>query len=210
MKLKGLYALVDDSILNPGELAKAADMAGRGGACAVQLRSKHFEDRDLLLLAKDVGKAAKKRGALFIMNDRPDMALLSGADGVHLGQDDLPAREARKLFGRRRMIVGISTHDLAQARKAEAEGADYIGFGPIFHTTTKEKALPPRGPVRLRAVLRAVRIPVVAIGGINPERARMLRDTGCECVAVVSNLLLSDDIRERAMLFDGIMKGLQP
>src|SRR5262249_52351123 len=107
-----------------------------GGAQIIQLREKHSDDRTLLALARDVRRLTKKAGALFIMNDRPDLALLAEADGVHLGQDDLSIRDARRVLGSQ-ALIGVSTHDLDQVRRAVLEGADYIGVGPTFSSSTK-------------------------------------------------------------------------
>jgi thiamine-phosphate diphosphorylase len=130
----------------------------------------------------------KEHHAVFIVNDYADIALRVDADGVHLGQDDLPLKEARSIMGRKK-IIGISTHNIEQAIAAEAEGADYIGFGPVFHTTTKEDAGTPKGTDVLREVKRQLRIPVVAIGGINLENLRSVLDTGIDAVAVSSAIL---------------------
>jgi len=126
--------------------------------------------------------------ACLIINDYADIALAVEADGVHLGQDDLPLREARSIMGNR--IIGISTHSVQEALEAERDGADYIGFGSIFPTATKEVV--PRGVDGLRAIKTAATIPVIAIGGIRPDNALSVFETGCDGVAVSSGLLDGD------------------
>jgi thiamine-phosphate pyrophosphorylase len=128
--------------------------------------------------------------AALVVNDHPDIALAAEADGVHLGQDDLPLREARKIMGKD-AIIGISTHTIEQAIIAQKDGADYIGFGPIFHTTTKD-AGSPQGTDRLREVKKHIDIPVVAIGGINITNIRSVIEAGADAVAVASAILIGD------------------
>jgi thiamine-phosphate diphosphorylase len=146
---------------------------------------------------------AKKFDATLIVNDHPDIALAADADGVHLGQDDLPVKEARKIMGKNR-IIGISTHTVEQARDADRDGADYIGFGPVFHTTTKDAGRP-KGIEMLREIKRQVRIPVVAIGGITTENIRPVLEAGADAVAVAS-AMLRGDIEENTKRFLEIIK----
>lgn len=193
MKIKGLYAIIDNSIrpdLSNGEIAKKV-LAG--GAKIVQLRGKGLSSKELLADAREIRDLTKKAGAAFIVNDRADIALLSDADGVHLGQDDLPVSEARKILGAGKLI-GISTHNIEQAMKAEQEGADYIGFGPVFGTTTKADAEEAKGLQALREIKNNVKIPVVAIGGINPENTANVISAGADAVAVISAIVKADDI----------------
>jgi thiamine-phosphate pyrophosphorylase len=131
-------------------------------------------------------------GGTFIVNDRCDVAAAVGADGVHLGQDDVPLADARAILGPGKLI-GISTHNLVQASEAQAGGADYIGFGPIFPTATKENPDPVVGVEGLREVRARMRIPIVAIGGINAQNAGDVRAAGADGVAVVSAVLAAPD-----------------
>ena len=133
-----------------------------------------------------------KGGGIFIVNDRVDVAKAIGADGVHLGQEDLPLTDARAILGPGRLI-GISTHNLAQATEAEAGGADYIGYGPVFPTATKENPDLVVGVAGLREVRARIRIPIVAIGGINAQNASAMRAAGADCIAVVSAVLAAPD-----------------
>ncbi len=143
-------------------------------------------------MAETLRLLVQKGGGTFIVNDRVDVAQAVGADGVHLGQEDLPLADARKILGSDKLI-GISTHNLTQALEAEAGGAGYIGFGPIFPTTTKEHPHPVVGVAGLRAVRAKVRIPIVAIGGINAKNVREVVAAGADCCAVISAVLASPD-----------------
>ena len=165
------------------------------GVRLFQLRMKTPETRRIYEMALAVGPVVQAGGGIFIVNDRVDIAKVVGADGVHLGQEDLPLADARAIQGPGKLI-GISTHNLVQATEAEAGGADYIGFGPIFPTTTKENPDPVVGVHGLREVRARVRIPIVAIGGITPKNAADVRAAGADCCAVVSAVLAAPDPRK--------------
>jgi thiamine-phosphate pyrophosphorylase len=143
-------------------------MVLRGGADILQLREKEGKDSEVLDLARELAELAHRSGALFIVNDRPDIARLAGADGVHLGQTDLPPAAARAVLGPEG-IIGLSTHNVEQARQAVADGVDYIGVGPMFPTATKGYA-EGLGPRYIRDAASVADRPLVAIGGITPER----------------------------------------
>ncbi len=153
----------------------------------VQYRDKEKSRREIYEEAIRLRKLTKDFNAVFIVNDYADIALAVDADGVHLGQDDLPIEEARKIMGSNK-IIGISTHSLEQAKEAEKGGADYIGFGPVFRTTTKDAGMP-KGTDMLEEIKSQVHLPVVAIGGINIENIRSVLDTGVDAVAVASTIL---------------------
>lgn len=161
----------------------------------LQLREKHLSDRDLLKAAKEIKAVTQGSGTSLIVNDRPDIALLAEADGVHLGQDDLPVDQVRQIVGSK-MIIGLSTHSPSQAREAIAQKPDYIGFGPIYPTTTKAVADPTVGTEQLRAVLSIATIPVVAIGGIFPENLETVLSTGARNVCLVRHLMESTQTEE--------------
>lgn len=161
-----------------------------------QYRNKRGPRKDIYETSLRLAGLLKKAGAVFIVNDHADIALAVDADGVHLGQDDLPLRDARKLLGANKLI-GISTHDLEQARTAESAGADYLGFGPVFTTTTKD-AGHPRGVEQITLVRRAVALPILAIGGITLENAGEAVRAGADGVAVISAVLSAQDIAAAA------------
>lgn len=189
--LPRLYAIVDP--LNTGRDPVALATAFlAGGARLLQLRAKAISPRELLAAAERIAPAARAAGALFLVNDRPDIARAVEADGVHLGQDDLPVAAARRVLGPGR-IVGVSTHDLDEARSAEAAGAAYIGVGPVYATTSKGAPLPARGLALVRAVRALVRCPIVAIGGITPATASAVLDAGADAVAMIAALVRADD-----------------
>lgn len=135
-------------------------------------------------------KLTQEFNAAFIVNDYADIALAVNADGVHLGQDDLPIAEARKILGAKK-IIGISTHSIQQALEAEKGGADYIGFGPIFNTQTKD-AGKPKGAAALKEIKKHIKIPVVAIGGINTDNLKSVLDAGADAAAAASAILCGD------------------
>ncbi len=177
-RLPGLYVLVGGA--DPVGQARAAIA---GGASAVQVRLKDRPSGEVLEAARAVVAAASGR-ALVLVNDRADLALLSGADGVHVGDEDLPVADARRVVGEG-LLVGRSTRTLEDARAALAQGADHVGFGPIFPTRSKALAVPARGLDRLREVCAALPAPVVAIGGIDLGSAGLVAAAGAACAAVI-------------------------
>ncbi|MEK6604034.1 MAG: thiamine phosphate synthase [Nitrospirota bacterium] len=192
MRLSGLYLILDPAVAGSRSLADIVSTALDAGVRLFQLRMKISETRKLYEMAAVLCPLVQKGGGTFIVNDRVDVAKAIGADGVHLGQEDLPLADARVILGPGRLI-GISTHNLTQAAEAEAGGADYIGFGPVFPTETKENPDPVVGVEGLREVRALVRIPVVAIGGITAKNAGGVRAAGADGVAVVSAVLAASD-----------------
>src|SRR5690606_31382947 len=158
----------------------------------LQLRAKSMADRDRLRLAQVLRTRTRERGVPFWINDRADLAWLVRADGLHLGQDDLPIAEARRLLGPE-VLIGRSTHALAQAERAVAEGADLLGFGPIFATQSKANPDPEVGLGGLREAVRAIARPLVAIGGIDQARAAEVARAGAAYAAVISAVCGADD-----------------
>ncbi|MGH7888172.1 MAG: thiamine phosphate synthase [Candidatus Binatia bacterium] len=163
-----------------------------GGAKILQLRVKAMAPRDFWALAREARAQTRAAGCQLIVNDRVDIALACDADGVHLGQEDLPLGAGKKLMGRK--IVGISTHDVGQAREAEQNGADYIGFGPMFGTTTKDTGLSARGVEMLKQIRAAVKIPIVAIGGITEQNVQQVWQAGADSAAIIGDVLGAQDI----------------
>ncbi len=172
------------------------------GIAWIQFRDKKGMRRDIYRNALALRKLTRERSAVFIVNDHTDIAFAVDAEGVHLGQDDLPCRQARQILGRDRLI-GVSTHSIEEAVTAEASGADYVGFGPIFQTTTKD-AGSPRGVGMLRELRRHVTIPIVAIGGITADNLPSVLETGIDAVAVAS-AILNGDIRANARRLEEII-----
>jgi thiamine-phosphate pyrophosphorylase len=171
---------------------QAMTLACAAGVRFFQYRGKSSSRRAIFDTCLRLASLARKSGALFLVNDHADIAAAVDADGVHLGQDDLPIEYARKLLGRDKLI-GISTHSLEQAQTAQTAGADYIGFGPIFRTATKD-AGEVQGSARIADIKRAVSIPVIAIGGITHENVREVIKAGADGVALISAILSASDI----------------
>jgi thiamine-phosphate pyrophosphorylase len=162
-----------------------------GGVQIVQLREKEMPDRRWLEVARRVRAWTREAGALFMVNDRADLAVAADADGVHMGQDELPVKEARAIVGPRR-LVGVSTHTLEQARQAVLDGADYLGVGPVFPSATKSfDAL--AGLAFVREVAAEISLPWFAIGGINAENIAGVVDAGASRIAVSQAVLSADD-----------------
>ena len=186
-----LYAITESSLPEEDLLSRVKQIV-KGGATCLQLREKNISSREFLNRAIQLRKVIPS-DVSFIVNDRVDIAVICGADGVHLGQDDIPLPSARKIMGEDK-IIGVSTHNLEQAKKAEAEGADYIGVGPVFSTSTKPDALHPVGCEMIRCIKKEVKIPVVAIGGICPENLKEVLEAGADGVAVISAIFARRDI----------------
>jgi len=175
-----LYVLITPQQCR-GSVREIARGAIAGGADALQLRAKDMSDAQVLALAAELRELCDETGKILIINDRADIAAIVGADGLHCGQQDLPIADARRLL-RPDAIVGRSTHSTEQALAAVNEGADYIGVGPMFESTTKDKT--PVGPEVLKAVAAQVTLPIAAIGGITAENAGQIIAAGASCVAV--------------------------
>jgi thiamine-phosphate pyrophosphorylase len=200
--LRSLHlCVITDPGIAPGKDHVAIALAAlRGGADMIQLRDKAGNLRDLLDQARAIHALCLARGAVFIVNDRLDLALAAGADGAHVGQDDLPAEAARRVLGPGR-ILGVSTHNPAQVRAAEKAGADYLGFGPMFPTGTKNTGYAPRGLEALREVRGATRLPILAIGGISLENVEGVIQAGATAPAIISAVVAAPDIAAAAAAF---------
>ncbi len=190
--------LVTDRRLSRGrETAWIVREAVAGGATCVQLREKNADTREFLAEARAVKAALEGTGVPLIINDRVDVALAAGADGVHLGQQDLPIADARRLVPQG-WIIGVSAESVEDAVRAERDGADYVGASPVFATPTKTDTAPPLGLDGLRAIRATVTIPVVAIGGIHAGNAHAVREAGADGLAVVSAIMGAEDPRRVA------------
>ena len=207
-----LYAVTDRAWVGRQTLCQQVEAALQGGVTCVQLREKHLDRDAFLAEAKQICALCRRYGVPFIVNDDLDVALACGADGIHVGQDDMPAAEVRRRAGRR-LIVGVSAHTPEEARLAEAAGADYLGAGAVFGSATKTDAslLTPAG---LQAVCAAVHIPVVAIGGVNARNILQLQGSGAAGAAVVSGIFGAPDItaacRALRALADTMVQGGPP
>ena len=184
------YAMVDPS--GGHEPVALAEILLEAGARIMQLRLKDAPGRDFLAAARAIAEMCRKHGAILIVNDRVDIAILAGAHGVHLGQEDLPLEAARRIAGPDR-IIGISTQNLEDARAAENGGADYIGFGPMYAGGLRNNPAG-MGLDRLREIRAAVKIPIVAIGGITAARIPETLAAGADAVAIITDVVTAPNI----------------
>jgi len=194
-----LYVVLDRTSARGRDLVELLALALAGGSRMIQLREKEWPSGRVLPLAEKLRAGCAAAGATFIVNDRVDLALAVGADGVHLGQDDLPARAARPLL-RPGMILGISTHSVEQARVAQADGADYVAVGSMFATTSKAD-FQLVGPDLMRKLRGEIRVPLVGIGGITPDNVSEVIQAGADGVAVISAVCAAADPKAAAARF---------
>jgi thiamine-phosphate pyrophosphorylase len=187
-----LYAILDLGYVETSAGPKTAEALVRGGVDLIQLRAKNLSTVEIETLAAGLHSIATRHGVPLIINDHPEIARKVRAEGVHLGQDDMPIAEARKIVGAD-CAIGKSTHSLDQAIRAFYEGADYIGFGPLFATPTKPD-YPPIGLGEIQKVHDAVRIPIFCIGGIKLDNLPEVIEAGAQRVVIVSGLLQATDI----------------
>ena len=195
-RIAGLYAIIDSQVLKKRSHTEVASQVIRGGARAIQLRDKLHSKKELLPIAQQLKKLCAKHNVLFIVNDYLDIALASDADGLHLGQNDLPTKEARKLLPIDK-ILGCSTTTVSQATTAQADGADYIAVGSMYSTPSKATAKVV-GLERLRQVRQVVTLPLVAIGGINKDNTAEVIAAGANSVAVISAILYAENVEKAA------------
>jgi len=191
-----LYAIIDPTLLTISELDLAEALAG-SGVELIQYRNKTAASRQFFEISRQLSSALRLRGARLIVNDRPDIALLAGAGGVHVGQDDLGVEDARAICGKVRW-VGVSTHTLEQVAAADRTSADYIAIGPIFPTATKKNPDPVVGTELLRKARQVTKKPLVAIGGITLERASEVYRAGADSLAVIRDLICAPNPGVRA------------
>ena len=194
-----LYLVTDETCLQYANLLDAVEEALKAGVTLVQYREKNGLGKEMLQKAVALRKLCHRYQVPFIVNDRLDVALLSGADGVHLGQDDLPVAETRKLTAPD-FIIGATAHNVKEALAAQAAGADYLGCGAVFTTNTKNDTVP-LGLEGLRAIRQAVNIPIVGIAGITPDNYLQVLETGADGAAVVSGILGTDNITKAVKAF---------
>lgn len=193
----GLYLIITNPVL-PAQ--RVAEICVKQGVKMLQVREKHLPDRELLALCRTLVSITRSSNTKLIVNDRPDIAALSGADGVHIGQDDISIDDARLIVGVDK-IVGLSTHSIAQAQQAIAGRPDYIGFGPIYPTPTKAQPDPTVGVDLLRQVVDYSPIPVVAIGGIDLATVGSVLKAGARNICAVRHFMESEELEQRIIEF---------
>jgi thiamine-phosphate pyrophosphorylase len=207
--IRGLYAIIDAAQMGQRSPLAIFDALVSAGVALIQYRDKEGSSLQLFDTSRQLAARARQCHATLIINDRADVALAAGADGVHLGQNDLPVELARRVV-QADLVVGCSTHSLAQVEEANRSSADYIAFGPVFSTQSKERPSPTVGLEGLHAARKATRKPLVAIGGIAVENARAVIEAGADAVAVISDLLKHEDVAARAQQFLRILDECRP
>ena len=202
-----LYVITDEKVSRGRSHVQVAEAAIAGGADVLQLRDKEASGARLYRVALQLRKLTREAKVPFIVNDRLDIALAADADGVHVGQADLPASVVRELMGPGR-ILGVSVDTAEEAIRAEKDGADYLGVGPVFEAReTKPDAGEPLGVDRIARIRRNCRLPIVAIGGIDAENALKVREAGADAAAVISAIVSADDISQATRRLKLILEG---
>ncbi len=201
-----VYVITDRKVAGERDILDVIRAAIRGGATVIQLREKEATTRQMIELGRALHEITRQAGIPLIVNDRLDVALAIDAEGVHVGQDDMPAAMARQLIGPDK-ILGVSAGTVAEAVQAERDGADYLGVGDVFGTPTKPDAGPPIGVEGLAEIARAVSIPVVGIGGITPDNAAAVIEAGAVGVAVISAVVGAADPEEAARRLRATVEG---
>ena len=206
MKKVGRFHVLTDTVLQCRlSHVELAELAVAGGADTIQFRQKGGATREMIRLAEQVQALCQRAGVTFMVNDRVDVAIASHADGVHLGQDDFPIPLARKLLGEE-AIIGGSAGSMEEARKCLLEGADYIGFGPVYPTTSKEDAGPASGLGLLKQIVKAIPLPIIAIGGISRDNTPLVMKAGAHGIAVISAVCCQNDPAEAAKCLRGLLE----
>lgn len=190
-----LYAITGEEFHPGRSLEYVMEQAILGGVDIIQLRDKKSKKKEVYEKAKMLRNLTKKYDVTFIVNDHIDVALAVDADGIHIGQDDLPLVEARKIVGPNK-IIGVSTHAIEEAREAEANGADYIGVGPVFSTKSKEDVVDPVTTAYVEQVAKEIKIPFVAIGGIKLHNVEQVLDAGATRICAISAIVGADDVKK--------------
>jgi len=198
--IPALYAIIDPAQTRGRSPVAVCEDLLSAGVRLIQYRDKRASPRELFRGSVELAKRVREAQGVFIVNDRADVALAASADGVHLGQNDLPVELARRILNPGKWI-GCSTHHLAQVIEADRSSADYVAFGPIFPTGSKERPDPVVGLGGLRQAREATRKPLVAIGGITVENARATMEAGADAVAVISDLVGAEDVAARTREF---------
>ncbi|MEB1807643.1 MAG: thiamine phosphate synthase [Bacillaceae bacterium] len=200
MKDFKLYTITGEEFHPNQDLVTVMEQAILGGSDIIQLRDKTNSKKVVFQKAKQLRELTKKYGVTFIVNDHIDVALAVDADGIHIGQDDLPIEEARKIVGKNK-IIGLSTHAIEEAREAERAGADYIGVGPIFHTKSKVDVVDPVTTDYIRQVVQEITIPFVAIGGIKLHNVDQVLEAGAARICAISEIVGAEDVQSVCQQF---------
>ncbi len=203
--LKGIYVIIDAAWLKGRKPSDIARKAIKGGAGVIQLRCKECSHREFLDMVRDIQEVCREKGVLFIVNDSLEIALAVKADGLHVGQEDMPAGELKKLIPID-MILGCSARTVEEAREVFKEGADYLGVGAMFTTATKESA-EVVGPDRIGQIKKFVDLPIVAIGGINKGNIKEVMEAGADAAAVISAVMGADDVEKATRELVNIVRG---
>lgn len=207
-KIGRFHVLTDTDLQNCFSHIELAELAIAGGADTIQFRQKTGETIQMIRIAEQIQALCKRAGVSFIINDRVDVAIAAHADGVHLGQEDFPIPLARKLLGEG-AIIGGSAGNAEEARKCFLEGADYIGFGPVYPTSSKEDAGPVSGLDLLRQVVEKIPLPIIAIGGISKDNTLLVRETGAYGIAVISAVCCEKDPEEATRCLRRLLEARQ-
>jgi len=208
MKIRGLYAITDKNLIKREEFEKKVEEAILGGADIIQLREKGTPREEIIELGRKLLRVTRKYGVPLIINDDPEIAREIDADGVHVGREDVPVKEARRILGPHKIVGASAYDDVDLAKKLEEEGASYVTFGAVFPSPTKpeEKVIELE---LLREAKKILEIPVVAIGGINEENLELLMKYGPDAIAVVSAIFGRSDVREAASRLKNIIRRFQ-
>lgn len=198
------FYLVTDSKLSNNGIISDIENALEAGCKIVQYREKKKNTKTMINESRHIKRICNNK-ALFLVNDRVDVAFASNADGIHIGQEDIPYKFARKLLGKNR-IIGLTVHNLDEAIKAENLGVDYIGVGPIFETDTKEDIQTPCGVEMIKIIRKEVNIPIVAVGGINKNNVKEILDAGANSIVSINPVVSSDDVYSEIVNFIKIIK----
>lgn len=197
-----LYVIISSNLMKK-PLEEVLHDVIEGGADAIQLREKTMSDSEFLIIAREVRKVTAQSKTIFMVNDRAEIAMKADADGLHIGQSDLDISTARNILGHNK-IIGVSTHNISQARRAQQSGANYIGVGPVFSTTTKDYE-PPVGLEYLQQVKKEITIPFVAVGGINLNNIQKVLHAGGRRVAICSAIICSENILDVTRFFKNVL-----
>ncbi len=200
------YLVTDSGLSKKGTLSDVKD-AIEAGCKIVQYREKTKSTKAMVCEASEIKKICGDK-AIFLINDRIDVALAVDADGVHIGQDDMPIKTARKLLGPE-MLIGLSASNLEEAIEAEKNGADYVGLGPIFDTSTKKDAGKGIGSTKIKEVRAAIKIPIVAIGGINKENCQSVIQKGADSLVAISAIVCSSDVKKETEIFIDLINNMK-